>query len=213
MSIFDITKVARNEFITDVVDSIQKVIGESKVEVEDITSCLIVTASPETCDKWEYWLELDSEPTWATQDRIDRIVYTINSKGFFTKKVLMEQAEIFTNGQIEVTEYFEDWHFKVKFVSTLGIPPNVDNFRKMVELNKPAHLTWELEFTYRIWEELRPFNWNDLPNFTWEQLVTDMDLFEDKRKWRDINNYIWEQLEEFTWEQIFNDNDIFNRRK
>lgn len=184
MSIFDISKVARNEFITDVVDSIQKVTGETRIDVEDITSCLIVTANAETCDKWETWLELDFEPAWTLQDRIDRIVYTINSKGFFTQEFLKTQANIFTNGEIEVEEQFENWHFIIKFTSVIGLPPNLDNFSRMVDTNKPAHLTWELQFRYRTWGELELHTWGALEGFTWEQLYSDNSILQRRYKWQ-----------------------------
>lgn len=170
MSIFDISKVARNEFITDVVDSIQKVTGETRIDVEDITSCLIVTANAETCDKWETWLELDFEPAWTLQDRIDRIVYTINSKGFFTQEFLKTQANIFTNDEIEVEEQFENWHFIIKFTSVIGLPPNLDNFSRMVNINKPAHLTWVYKLRYRTHKELQPFTHKQLQKYTHKQL-------------------------------------------
>ncbi|MGL5124913.1 MAG: putative phage tail protein, partial [Fusobacteriaceae bacterium] len=130
---------------------------------------------------WESWLELTSEPNWTLQDRIDRIIYTINSKGFFTKKWLKEQANIFTNGIIEVMESFEDWRFVVKFTSVIGLPPNLDNFGKMVDLNKPAHLTWEYEFRYRTWGELEPRTWGELEPFTWEQIYSDNSILQRRK--------------------------------
>ncbi|MGL5125918.1 MAG: putative phage tail protein, partial [Fusobacteriaceae bacterium] len=176
-----ITKVARNEFLTDVVEAIQSNTSETSVNVDNITSCLIVKADEETCTKWEGWLELTSEPNWTLQDRIDRIIYTINSKGFFTKKWLKEQANIFTNGIIEVVESFENWHFVVKFMSVIGLPPNLDNFGKMVDLNKPSHLTWEYEFRYRTWGELEPRTWGELEPFTWEQIYSDNSILQRRK--------------------------------
>lgn len=170
MALTDITKVARNEFITDVVDSIQKEIGLQNVDINNIDSNLMIIASAEACTEWEEWFGLSYEPNWTLEDRRNRLVYTLNSKGFFTKKFLTEQAKIFTNGEIEVIEQFEDYHFVVKFTSLIGVPPSLDNFRSMVNVNKPAHLTWELEFRYRIWDELKTRTWDSLKDYTWLQV-------------------------------------------
>ncbi|MGL5057512.1 MAG: putative phage tail protein [Fusobacteriaceae bacterium] len=171
MSLFDITKVARNEFVTDMVEAIQDSTSQTSINVDNITSRLIVTADVETCTNWESWLELTTEPNWTLQDRIDRIIYTINSKGFFTKKWLKEQANIFTNGEIEVEEHLSDWNFIVIFTSIIGVPPNLENFKKMVEINKPTHLTWELKYRYRTHKELEPFTHETLSNFTHTNLT------------------------------------------
>ena len=34
-------------------------------------------------DEWEKWFELEKQPTWTLEDRVERLVYTFNSRGFF----------------------------------------------------------------------------------------------------------------------------------
>ena len=51
----------------------------------------------------------------------------------------------------------------------IGTPPNIENFREMVNVNKPAHLTYEIKYRYRTWGELKPFKWETLKAYTWEE--------------------------------------------
>ena len=120
-------------------------------------------------NEWEKWFELSYQPAWTLEDRIDRLIYTFNSRGFFTPNFLKEQAKIFTNGEIDITELFSSYHFIIQFTSMIGTPPNIENFREMININKPAHLTYDILFRYRTWEELKPFKWETLKAYTWEE--------------------------------------------
>ena len=123
-----------------------------------------------TIPVWEKWLDLSQETTWTLQDRIERIIYTINSNQSCTEQFLKEQANIFTNGEIAIEQQFALYNFIIQFTSMIGTPPNIDNFRQMVDINKPAHLTYNIKYRYRTWGELEPFTWEQLEKYTWQQL-------------------------------------------
>ncbi len=40
----------------------------------------------------------------------------------------------------------------------------------MIDINKPAHLTYEIKYKYRTWGELKSFTWKSLNSYTWEEL-------------------------------------------
>ena len=46
----------------------------------------------------------------------------------------------------------------------------MDNFKEMIELNKPAHLTYEIKYRYRTWGELSSYKWEELEPFTWDEI-------------------------------------------
>lgn len=166
-----ISKIARNSLIKDLFNSIkiQADIGKSDIGQYD-TYAFIVDSSEETISRWEKFMKLKPMENYTLQDRIERVIYTIQAKGIFTPSFLKEQAKIFTNGEIEVTENFNDYHFIITFTSIVGIPPNMDNFKEMIELNKPAHLTYEIKYRYRTWGELLPYTWGELSPFTWDEI-------------------------------------------
>lgn len=170
MSKYVISPVARNNYIVDLIEACEK---EAKLNHNDfmsIDNAIMVLADDTNIDEWEEWFALDKQSTWTLQDRIDRLVYTFNSRGFFTPEFLKSQARIFTNGEIEIQENFTEYHFIVQFTSVIGVPPNLDNFKKMIRTNMPDHLTFEIKLRYRTWEELNPYTWESLNSYTWEEL-------------------------------------------
>ena len=108
----------------------------------------------------------------SLQDRRDRILYRLLSKQIFSPANLKEQARIFTNGEVEITEVFNEYYFIIKFTSIYGVPPNLKNFINFIELNKPAHLGYKIVYSYMTWDEFDKYNktwdsWDSL-NLNWE---------------------------------------------
>lgn len=169
MSIYDISKVSRNNYIKDVISACEQEVSSAHADFLNIKNSIMCLANSENIDLWEKWFELSLQPDWTLSDRVDRLIYTFNSRGFFTPKFLKEQARIFTNGEIDIIEEYSKYHFIIKFTSVIGTPPNLDNFKEMVNINKPAHLTYDILFRYRTWGELKPFKWETLKAYTWEE--------------------------------------------
>ena len=166
-----ISNIARNSLMKDLFNSIKIQVDTGKDDISQYnTYTFIIDSTEETISRWEKFMELKPMENYTLQDRIERVIYTIQAKGIFTPSFLKEQAKIFTNGEIEVIENFNDYHFIISFTSVIGIPPNMDNFKEMVDLNKPAHLTYEVRIRYRTWGELLPYTWGELSPFTWDEI-------------------------------------------
>lgn len=166
-----IGKAARNNFLVAFFNALQKEDTKLEMTLENFISYAIPIMFNEfTIPVWEKWLGLSQEATWTLQDRIERIIYTINSNQSCTEQFLKEQANIFTNGEISIEQQFALYNFIIQFTSMIGTPPNIDNFRQMVDINKPAHLTYDIKYRYRTWGELEPFTWEQLEKYTWQQL-------------------------------------------
>ncbi|WP_175613094.1 putative phage tail protein [Fusobacterium mortiferum] len=166
-----IGKAARNGFLVAFFNALQKEDTKLEMTLENFISCAIPIMFNEfTIPVWEKWLGLSQETTWTLQDRIERIIYTINSNQSCTEQFLKEQANIFTNGEISIEQQFALYNFIIQFTSMIGTPPNIDNFRQMVDINKSAHLTYDIKYRYRTWGELEPFTWEQLEKYTWQQL-------------------------------------------
>lgn len=166
-----ISNIARNSLMEDLFNSIEMQVDIGRKDISQYnTYTFIIDSTEETISRWEKFMELKPVDNYSLQDRIERVIYTIQAKGIFTPSFLKEQAKLFTNGEIEVIENFNDYHFIISFTSVIGIPPNMDNFKEMVDLNKPAHLTYEVRIRYRTWGELSPYKWEELEPFTWDEI-------------------------------------------
>lgn len=166
-----ISNIARNSLMEDLFNSIEMQVDIGRKDISQYnTYTFIIDSTEETISRWEKFMELKPVDNYSLQDRIERVIYTIQAKGIFTPSFLKEQAKIFTNGEIDITENFNEYHFIISFTSVIGIPPNMDNFKEMVDLNKPAHLTYEIRIRYRTWGELSPYKWKELEPFTWDEI-------------------------------------------
>ena len=166
-----ISNIARNSLMEDLFNSIEMQVDIGRKDISQYnTYTFIIDSTEETISRWEKFMELKPVDNYSLQDRIERVIYTIQAKGIFTPSFLKEQAKLFTNGEIDIQENFNEYHFIITFTSIIGIPPNMDNFKEMVDLNKPAHLTYEVRIRYRTWGELLPYTWGELSPFTWDEI-------------------------------------------
>ncbi|MGL5655349.1 MAG: putative phage tail protein [Fusobacteriaceae bacterium] len=161
-----ITHISRNIFISDVLDSIQKQLETTEFNAKDLEFAIVINSDEKTISKWEEWLKLPKSINFSLKDRSDRVIYSINSRGFFTKKFLKDQARIFTNGEIQVNEKFEKYHFEIEFTSIIGLPPNMEVFSNMIDVNKPAKLTYSFKYRYRTHKEVRVYHHSFLNGLT-----------------------------------------------
>lgn len=176
MSLKYISKVSRNSFIKDVVEASLNAVDMAKSDFESLEAVLICTADENTIDAWEKWFGLDKKD-WSIEDRRTRLIYTFNSRGFFTPQFMKEQAYFFAKGEIEIEEQFENYHFIIQFTNYVGIPENIESFTETININKPAHLTFEIKARFRTHRELKVFTHEHLKKFTHSEL----------RAMRDIN--------------------------
>ena len=61
----------------------------------------------------------------------------------------------FSGGEVEVNPHLEEDYFVIKFVSTKGIPPKIEDLYNLIEEIKPAHLDVEYGFKYNTVYDLR----------------------------------------------------------
>ena len=163
-----IGKAARNNYLVAFFNALKLENTDLEITIDEFIGYAIPTMFNEaTIPLWEKWLNLSEGINWTIEDRRDRIIYTINSSKSCTEQFLKDQANIFTNGEISIDQQFALYNFIIQFTSMIGTPPNIENFREMVNVNKPAHLTYEIKYRYRTWGELKPFKWETLKAYTW----------------------------------------------
>ena len=144
-----VSKIARNTLQEDLIRTLDLICEYAKNDIQKYKELLFIAFfNEQQVANYERFMELDYKNGWSLQDRKDRIIYTLLSKNIFTPHVLKEQAKIFTNGEIEVIENYNDYSFIIKFTSVVGIPQNLDNFKNFIYINKPAHLNFSIEFRY-----------------------------------------------------------------
>lgn len=124
-------------------------------------------------EKWEKELGIEVNNNYNTDFRRSRIISKLRGQGTVTVKLIKNVAESFSNGEVDVIEDNHNYSFKVKFIGTRGLPPNLDDFKNSIEDIKPAHLSCIFEFTWLTFDEFENYNktvdeW-DAINLTWDK--------------------------------------------
>ena len=145
-----------------------------KAYIDDLVKNLYVKTATWGLDLFEEELGLVTDKSVDYEERRERILAKKRGSGTTTKAMIKNTAEAFSGGQVEVIEKFNEYNFIVKFVGVRGIPKNLALFKQMIEEIKPAHLNYELAFTYTVWNMIMSKSniWNDFGNKTWVELMS-----------------------------------------
>ncbi len=95
---------------------------------------------------------LEIEARWKTTGKCDL-------------KLLQKIADTWRNGEIEVQ--FKNAVIKIKFISLIGIPDDLEALKHSINEAKPAHLPIEYLILYRTWGMLSNRTWDSLKTNTW----------------------------------------------
>jgi len=141
-----------------------------KAARDDLLAQLNVETATWGLSIWEKALGLETDIDKPYEYRRTRIISKLRGAGTTTVAMIQNVAESFSNGQVEIIEYNEENRFEVKFVGTIGIPPNMDDLTAAIEEIKPAHLAYTFEYTYRTYGELAAYTHEQLSAYTHQAL-------------------------------------------
>ena len=150
------------------------------------------------------------DTTSNIKERRENIISKLRSYGTTTKEMIARVAKAFTNGEIEVIEDNPNYSFTIKLTSIVGIPDNLENFKKVVATIKPAHLNFSIEFRYNTHNQVAYLLHNSLKLKTHKQIY-DTRLYEDSavvgkyHKHIEISNLKNDELKNETHQAIYDE--------
>ena len=119
---------------------------------------------------WENALGLEIEEGKESDFRRSRIRAKLRGSGVTTVSMVQNIAESFSNGAVSVTEYPSQYRIELKFIGTIGVPPNIEDLTSSLRECLPAHLRWIYVFVYNTHAELGRFTHAQLAAYTHNQL-------------------------------------------
>ena len=137
---------------------------------EDVIDQLCVETATWGLSSWEKALGIPIDESKALDFRRSRIRAKLRGNGVTTVAMIQSVAESYSNGSVFVTEYPEQYKLEIKFVGTLGIPPNMDDLTASLREIVPAHLQWDYVLIYNTWNMTKLHTWNELKARTWAQV-------------------------------------------
>ena len=141
-----------------------------KESIDDLVNNLYVNTATWGLDYFEEELGLKTDKAKTYEERRERIKAKKRGNGTTTIKMLKDTALAFECGEIDITEMYADYMFKIKFISQKGMPKNIEDFKSAIDEIKPAHLAYILEFMYNTHQELRTKTHEYLSQFAHQEI-------------------------------------------
>lgn len=113
-------------------------------------------------DRWETELGIKTDTGKPLDQRRSLVISKIRGTGTVTVQLLQNVASSFENGTVEVTHQPASYQFTVKFIDTVGQPPNLDDLKAAIEEIKPAHLAVQYQFKYLTVSEIGSMTINQI---------------------------------------------------
>lgn len=105
-------------------------------------------------DRWEQELGIETDLAKPLEQRRAVVESKLRGAGQFTGRLVKNVAEAYDSGAVDVSFHPDEWSFTVKFIDTIGVPPNLDDLKAVIEELKPAHLAVEYEFSYLLIQDI-----------------------------------------------------------
>ena len=144
------------------------------------------------------------------KERRENIISKLRSYGTTTKDMIARVAKAFTNEEIEVIEDNPNYSFTIKFTSIVGIPDNLENFKKVVATIKPAHLNFNVEFRYNTHNQIGYLYQNSLKTKKHTELFdtrlyNDTDVVGKYHRFDEIGDLKHSELKTKTYNAIYDE--------
>lgn len=157
----------KSVFLNSVAGALDKEVDLLATNREELKKQFIVDTATYTLPKYEEEYGLAINPEGLTiEERRSRVKARMRSVGTVTKELIKIVAESWSNGEVEVIEDFSNYSFTIKFISSIGVPTNIEDVKSAINEIKPAHLAVTYEFRYRTHSELTSKTHQQLSAFT-----------------------------------------------
>jgi uncharacterized protein YmfQ (DUF2313 family) len=141
-------------------------------KLDNLLNQFFIDSSDFSLERWEKELGLEVNNYLNVDFRRSRIRSKLRGQGIVTVNLIKNVSESFSNGEVDVIEDNANYSFTVKFVGTLGIPPNMSDLEKAIDEIKPAHLGFIFAYTYNTYGMISNQTHSSLSLLTHEEIKT-----------------------------------------
>jgi uncharacterized protein YmfQ (DUF2313 family) len=143
--------------------------GVNNVIQDLINQCFVDTATW-GLDYWENLLGIVTDQSKDVSYRRSTIKAKLRGSGTITVQLIENVASSFSNGEVAIIEHPAIYSFEVKFVGTIGVPPNMADLQNAIDQIKPAHLAVTYTYLYTQWSKVKTATWETVKTGTWDGL-------------------------------------------
>ena len=164
--------IYKNNVFEQVLDSEQAEIDLLKLNLDDLLNNTQIETATWQLKYLEriYGITIDESDT--LENRRARIIAKKRSTEVeFNNENVKNICRSFSGGEVEIHPHLEEDYFVIEFVSTMGIPPKIEDLYNLIEEIKPAHLGVEYKFKYNTVYDLRQIKVSEARTHTVKDII------------------------------------------
>jgi uncharacterized protein YmfQ (DUF2313 family) len=150
------------EVVTNILDRESEEMADLNADIADVLDQFFIDTATWGLENWERVCGIPTDRTKPNQQRRSVIKSKLRGIGTVTVGMLQSVAQAYDRGTIEVTEQPSLYQFTIKFVDTLGAPPNIDDLKAAMESVKPAHLAVVYAYKYLLISQAQALKISDI---------------------------------------------------
>lgn len=179
-------------------------VGRAWHNYDDLSNQFFVDTATWGITRWEELYGITASDLQTIEQRRNTVKARMRGTETCTRQLVKDLAEKLSGVTVRVTEDSPNFTFTVFFIGQYGIPKNIKALKEQLEIIKPAHLAYILQYRYVIWNELAEFTWNDLKVYTWDGIrimgvITATvwnTLVSESYTWRSAKAHNWNNIKE-----------------
>lgn len=126
--------------------------------IDDVLAQFFIETATWGLTRWEWAFGIThAEPKTYAQRR-EIILSRLRGVGAVTPGLIERVAESYANGDVEVSAAAAQYTVRVTFISTIGIPDQIDALKEALRDIVPAHMAIEYVFRFYTYGELKARN-------------------------------------------------------
>lgn len=143
---------------------------------QELINQFYVYSSTDALGMWANIAGIEDNLYLDIDTRRSNVVAELRKRDITTVKVVKSISEAYAGGDCDVIENFADYSFLIRFTGLYGIPKRVEELRKALKRVIPAHLNFDFEYKFMIWNDFDRYNhsWDEWEgkNLTWDDIPT-----------------------------------------
>ncbi|WP_088832646.1 putative phage tail protein [Paenibacillus tyrfis] len=139
--------------------------------IEETLSQNFVDTATWALERWENELAIPVDRNKPISERRSVVKSKIRGSGPATIELLKTVAQSYERGAIDVIDTVGEYSFEIRFIDTLGVPPNLHDMKAAIEEVKPAHLDVRYAFRYLTVAEVEGMTLQQLENTTLDKFA------------------------------------------
>ncbi|MDY8046594.1 YmfQ family protein [Paenibacillus polymyxa] len=143
------------------IEEFVQIMDAEDIEFDKLNAAMVDTFRqfhPETATwgikYWEKDLKIVSMPSKPIEQRRSVVISKMRGSGKVSASMIKNVADSYDRGEVDVTVFPAEYYFVIRFIGTLGIPPNLQDLKDAIEEIKPAHLEVRYKFRYLVIREI-----------------------------------------------------------